>query len=84
VSNVDGSCQVPARPGSVSWLLDCGVDPVGMSELHEQAITSIARTKDKTVNKTFLLGFKTFSFVIKVRNNDVLYNILGEMIQSIL
>jgi hypothetical protein len=62
MSEVSGSFQVPAKPGIVSWLLD----PVGMSELselHEQAITNIARTKEKKVNITFFLGFMTFSFV---------------------
>jgi hypothetical protein len=47
-----------------SWF--CGGVVVGMIELHEQAITTIASTKDKTVIRTFLLGFMTFSFVNKL------------------
>jgi hypothetical protein len=63
MSDVSGSCHVPARPGIVSWSVDGVDDPNGMSELQEQAITSIASTKDKKVINTFLLRFMAFSFV---------------------
>jgi hypothetical protein len=45
---------------------------VGMSELQEQAITSMASTNAKTVNNTFLLGFMPYSFGKKyIRDKDI-------------
>jgi len=47
-SFVSGASHFPVRPGIGSTPLD----PDGMSELHEQAITTIASTKDKRVINT--------------------------------
>jgi hypothetical protein len=82
MSDVSGSFHVPARPGIVSWLFGGGVDTVGMSELHEQAITSIASTKDKKVINTFLFGFMTFSFLKKVMDSWCYCTIFAENIYS--
>jgi RNase H-fold protein (predicted Holliday junction resolvase) len=52
---------VPAKSGIGIDVGDATVG-VGISVPHEQAITTIVTTKDKTAINTFLLGFMAFSF----------------------
>jgi len=68
-----------------SWPVDGVDDPIGMSELQEQAITSMANPNDRKVINTFLVGFIILSFVKKKSlASELLYNIYGEFILPVL